>query len=67
MFIELKVWLDERIESCFTIRKEKQLIELLFIDCCSLDEVAVHFDISKAGVKKRGERSAGKTETHFVG
>ncbi|WP_075618929.1 sigma-70 family RNA polymerase sigma factor [Paenisporosarcina indica] len=41
-------------------RKEKQLIQLLFIDCCSLDEVALHVGISKAGVKKRRERTLEK-------
>lgn len=41
-------------------RKEKQVIQLLFIDCCSLDDVALHVGISKAGVKKRRERTLEK-------
>lgn len=39
---------------------EQQLIQLLFIDRSSLDEVALHFGITKAGVKKRRQRTLQK-------
>lgn len=39
---------------------EQQLIQLLFVDCCSLDAVALHFGITKAGVKKKRERTLQK-------
>lgn len=35
---------------------EKQLIQLLFFERCSLDNVAMHYGITKAGVKKKRER-----------
>lgn len=40
--------------------KEQQLVQLLFLDCYSLDEVARLLNITKAGVKKRRERTIGK-------
>jgi len=50
-------WSDEVLVAMSQLnKKEKQLIKLLFVDCCSLDEVAVHVGISKAGVKKRRDR-----------
>ena len=39
---------------------EQQLIHLLFIDRNSLDEVALHFGITKAGVKKKRQRTLQK-------
>lgn len=36
---------------------EQQLIHLLFVDRSSLDEVALHLGITKAGVKKKRERT----------
>ena len=35
---------------------EQQLIQLLFFDRCSLDALAKHYDMTKAGVKKKRER-----------
>ncbi|MGE6487591.1 sigma-70 family RNA polymerase sigma factor [Paenisporosarcina sp. NPDC076898] len=40
--------------------KEQQLLQLLFLDCYSHDEVARLLNITKAGVKKRRERTIGK-------
>ena len=42
------------------IKLEKQVIQLLFIDCCSLVEGALHIRISKSEVKKRRERTLDK-------
>lgn len=39
---------------------EQQLIQLLFVERISLDEVALHFGITKAGVKKKRERTLQK-------
>ncbi|MGB5945004.1 sigma-70 family RNA polymerase sigma factor [Paenisporosarcina sp.] len=39
---------------------EQQLIQLLFVDRSSLDEVALHFGITKAGVKKKRQRTLQK-------
>ncbi|MGB2991427.1 MAG: sigma-70 family RNA polymerase sigma factor [Paenisporosarcina sp.] len=39
---------------------EQQLIQLLFIDRSSLDKVALHFGITKAGVKKKRQRTLQK-------
>jgi RNA polymerase sigma factor (sigma-70 family) len=44
---------------------EQQLIKLLFVDRCSHDEVALHFGITKAGVKKKRERTLQKLK-HFM-
>lgn len=54
-------WSEKVLEALSRLNKnEKQVIQLLFIDCCSLDEVALHVGISKAGVKKRRERTLEK-------
>lgn len=54
-------WSDEVLKALSQLnRKEKQVIQLLFIDCYSLDDVALHVGISKAGVKKRRERTLEK-------
>ena len=39
---------------------EQQLIQLLFVERSSLDEVALHLGITKAGVKKKRERTIQK-------
>ncbi|MFC6037886.1 sigma-70 family RNA polymerase sigma factor [Paenisporosarcina macmurdoensis] len=39
---------------------EQQLIHLLFVERFSLDKVALHFGITKAGVKKKRERTLQK-------
>lgn len=41
-------------------RKEQHIIQLLFIEGYTLDEVATHLGISKSGVKKRRERTLEK-------
>ncbi len=39
---------------------EQQLIQLLFVERIPLDKVALHFGITKAGVKKKRERTLQK-------
>jgi len=63
----LEFLLNKTVESAFDSEKlltaishlnevEKQLIQLLFFERCSLDHVANHYGITKAGVKKKRER-----------
>ncbi len=63
----LEFLLNKTLESAFDSEKlltaishlnevEKQLIQLLFFERCSLDNVAKHYCITKAGVKKKRER-----------
>lgn len=48
-------YVSEAIESLNS--QEQRIIQLLFIEGYTLDEVASHFRISKSGVKKRRERT----------
>jgi len=48
-------------EALETLTKQEQLIiQLLFVEGYTLDEVAIHFGISKSGIKKRRERTLEK-------
>ena len=54
-------WSEHVLEALAQLNgKEKELIQLLFIDGFTLDEAAIQFGISKAGVKKRRERTLEK-------
>ncbi|HLG28005.1 MAG TPA: sigma-70 family RNA polymerase sigma factor, partial [Paenisporosarcina sp.] len=64
----LEILLNKPVESSLDSEKlikalpqlklaEQQLIQLLFVERFSLDEVALHFGITKAGVKKKRERT----------
>jgi len=58
---ESSVDLEELINALSQLNlAEQQLIQLLFIDRSSLDEVALHFGITKAGVKKKRQRTLQK-------
>ena len=58
---ESSVDLEELINALSQLNlAEQQLIQLLFIDRSSLDEVALHFGITKAGVKKKRQRTLEK-------
>lgn len=58
---ESSVDLEELINALSQLNQaEQQLIQLLFIDRSSLDEVALHFGITKAGVKKKRQRTLQK-------
>lgn len=53
--------LEELIKALSQLKlAEQQLIQLLFVERFSLDEVALHFGITKAGVKKKRERTLQK-------
>ena len=67
----LEILLNKPVESSLDSEKlikalpqlklaEQQLIQLLFVERFSLDEVALHFGITKAGVKKKRERTLQK-------
>ena len=45
---------------------EQQLIQLLFVERISLDEVALQFGITKAGVKKKRERTLQKLKRRMT-
>lgn len=54
-------WSEKIIEALSQINQhEQKLIQLLFVDRCTLDEVALQLGITKAGVKKRRERTLDK-------
>lgn len=58
---ESSVDLEELINALSQLNlAEQQLIQLLFIDRSSLDKVALHFGITKAGVKKKRQRTLQK-------
>lgn len=54
-------WSEKIIEALSQLNlHEQKLIQLLFVDRCTLDEVALQLGITKAGVKKRRERTLDK-------
>ncbi|WP_019413925.1 sigma-70 family RNA polymerase sigma factor [Paenisporosarcina sp. TG20] len=54
-------WSEQVIEALSQLKlHEQQLIHLLFVEGCSLDEVVVHLGVSKSCVKKRRERTLDK-------
>lgn len=54
-------WSDKVKEALSQLKlHEQQLIHLLFVEGCSLDEVVVHLGVSKSCVKKRRERILAK-------
>lgn len=61
---ESSVDLEELINGLSQLNlAEQQLIQLLFFDRSSLDEVALHFGITKAGVKKKRQRTLQKLKS----
>lgn len=60
-------WSEKTLEAIAQLnRKERQLIHLLFVDGCSLEEVALEIGITKAGIKKRRERTLGKLRQNLT-
>ena len=54
-------WSQKSMEALAKMnQQEQQLIHLLFMECYSLDEAAIHLGITKANVKKRRQRTLGK-------
>jgi RNA polymerase sigma factor (sigma-70 family) len=60
-------WSEKIIEALSQLNlHEQRLIQLLFVDRYTLDEVALQLGITKAGVKKRRERTLDKLKQFIL-